>query len=137
METAKKIQAGEVEGKIICNKKEAEILTSNLYFKGKVYLCVKWVNNLGNFRIDLFNEYGENAENPTFHNLVLEVPDEPQFKPFDKVLVRWNDASLWRTGFYSHELDGKHCVGGDYYQQCIPYEGNEHLIGTTKEPKNF
>lgn len=28
-----------------------------------------------------------------------------------------------------------HCCGGDaYWHHCIPYEGNEHLVGTTNSP---
>lgn len=27
--------------------------------------------------------------------------------------------------------------GGEYFQQCIPYEGNEHLLGTTNDCDKF
>lgn len=70
---------------------------------------------------------------------LVEETGKHEFKTFDRVLVRGNYASRWRAGFYSHELDGKYYVCGDLYQQCeqcIPYEGNEHLVGTTDNPKD-
>lgn len=54
-------------------------------------------------------------------------------KPFDKVLVRDDNDTPWKVGLFSH-IDNKlfQCVGS-IYRQCIPYEGNEHLLGTTKD----
>nr|DAW17226.1 MAG TPA: hypothetical protein [Caudoviricetes sp.] len=56
--------------------------------------------------------------------------------PFDKVLVRNNDDDEWVCDIFSHidELAFYYCVG-TRWQQCIPYEGNEHLLGTTKKPE--
>ena len=54
-------------------------------------------------------------------------------KPFDKVLVRDSKSSEWRANLFSYKN-----VNGPYYcvyaswNYCIPYEGNEHLLGTTK-----
>lgn len=58
-----------------------------------------------------------------------------EFKPFDKVLVREHNSDEWICDHFSHgQNDGVCtyyiCSGGEYLQ-CIPYEGNEHLIGTT------
>lgn len=65
-----------------------------------------------------------------------------QFKPFDKVLVRNFDHKKWCATFFSHyEYVGNHvkywycCIDGVCYTQCIPYEGNEYLVGTTYVPK--
>lgn len=57
-----------------------------------------------------------------------------QFKPFDKVLVRDRDEQEWECSFFSHidEEDCYVCVGS-WWLQCIPYEGNEHLLGTTNK----
>lgn len=54
-----------------------------------------------------------------------------QFKPFDKVLVRDIDEDEWECSLFSHidEEDYYVCVGS-WWLQCIPYEGNEHLLGT-------
>ena len=56
-----------------------------------------------------------------------------EFNPFDRVLVRVNDMMCWQAGFFEFESDGWFCVinGSVKYLQCIPYEGNEHLLGTT------
>ena len=62
---------------------------------------------------------------------------EPQFKPFDKVLVRDSESDKWRCALYSHfEPDGIYHYGTitGIYAMCIPFEGNEHLVGTTKNP---
>lgn len=61
---------------------------------------------------------------------------KPQFKPFDKVLVRDIDEHEWECDLFSHidEEDYYVCVGS-WWLQCIPYEGNEHLLGTKISPK--
>ena len=62
---------------------------------------------------------------------------EPQFKPFEKVLVRDSESEKWRCAFYSHfEPNGIYHYGTiiGMYAMCIPFEGNEHLVGTTKNP---
>ena len=57
------------------------------------------------------------------------------FKPFDKVLVRNSEEREWYANSFSH-YRGKikdfpyACMDGSY-RYCIPYEGNEHLLGTT------
>lgn len=61
---------------------------------------------------------------------------EHEFKPFDKVIVRDSNDEIWRVDFFSHmEDDLYECIGA-YWKQCIPYEGNKHLLGTTNNPKN-
>lgn len=60
------------------------------------------------------------------------------FKPFDKVLVRYDDQHVWQIDFFSHYVRGVECpykcLTRDF-NQCIPYEGNEHLLGTTDKPE--
>lgn len=64
--------------------------------------------------------------------------DIKNFKPFDKVLVRDADDGKWCCNWFSHYIGD----GGVYrfvttkcgYAQCIPFEGNEHLLGTTDMP---
>lgn len=59
---------------------------------------------------------------------------ETELKPFDKVLVRNNDDDEWVCDIFSHidELAFYYCVG-TRWEQCIPYESNEHLLGTTNK----
>jgi hypothetical protein len=84
-----------------------------------------------------FNEHcGEEISVADFLALTQE---EPEFKPFDRVLVRDFDDVVWIPHFYSH-LNQKctyihRTVGDAGFSQCIPYEGNEHLLGTTGEPE--
>ena len=66
------------------------------------------------------------------------VKKEHQFKPFDKVLVRDSDDDLWTATFYSHREKGTYpyvACGGALFRQCIPFEGNEYLVGTANSPK--
>ena len=68
-----------------------------------------------------------------------KVTDQKQktgLYPFDKVLVRNDDNDEWACEIFSHidEHDFYCCVGMRWLQ-CIPYEGNEHLLGTTKKPE--
>lgn len=62
----------------------------------------------------------------------------PQFKPFDKVLVRDLDSERWRCDFFEKQEENAgfyvRCFRG-VWDQCIPYEGNEHLLGTTNNPE--
>lgn len=66
---------------------------------------------------------------------VEPVKPECPFKPFDKVLIRDSKEQLWIANYFSL-YNGKDkdypyvCMGGSY-RFCIPYEGNEHLLGTT------
>ena len=60
------------------------------------------------------------------------------FEPFQKVLVRYGNG-IWGATFFSR-YDNKSAwayVGVDCinWEQCIPYEGNEHLLGTDKSPE--
>lgn len=57
------------------------------------------------------------------------------FKPFDKVLVRDGERQVWRANYFSHYRENNEvclyaCIDFNYLY-CIPYEGNEHLLGTT------
>ena len=64
--------------------------------------------------------------------------DITTLKPFDKVLVRDFDNETWEINFFSRLLDGKHFKCLDLtYVQCIPYEGNEHLLNTTNKCDEF
>lgn len=64
-----------------------------------------------------------------------------KFKPFDKVLVRDDINEKWILsifGCYEDEVDTDFpyvCINGRYCY-CIPYEGNEYLLNTSKSPKD-
>lgn len=55
----------------------------------------------------------------------------PDFKPYDRVLVR-NRKQSWKIDLFSHyeqfSIYNFRTLGG-YYEYCIPFDGNEHLVG--------
>lgn len=57
-------------------------------------------------------------------------------KPFDKVLVRDRKTYHWEVDLFGFKTEGPnivyHCVGGSW-KFCIPYIGNESLLGTIKD----
>ena len=69
--------------------------------------------------------------------LSIEEPkEEYKFKPYDRVLVRDHESQQWCPTLYSYYDDSEfalhHVTVADIiYKYCIPYEGNEHLVGTT------
>ena len=67
---------------------------------------------------------------------VTDQESKHQFKPFDRVLARDSDDEFWFSEQFGHiDSDGTFICGGKKYSQCIPYEGNENLLGTTKKPE--
>ena len=69
---------------------------------------------------------------------LVEEEKQPQFKPFDKVLVRDENDSVWRANIFSHFIDDgpfPYACAMFSFKQCIPYEGHEDLVGTTNKPK--
>jgi hypothetical protein len=65
---------------------------------------------------------------------IVDIKKEYQFKPFEKVLVRDSIDDVWRASFFSHikENDGRYVTTCVTWKFCIPYIGNESLLGTTK-----
>ena len=120
------------------------------------YVC--GINSLGEFQLPLFkggwtpNFYipaSEKAKKELFDKMeeagykwnadTLELEKIPKFKnkfkPFDKVLVRNDTDEEWTINLFSYydEKDKAFpfiCIN-DFYRYCIPYEGNEHLVGKT------
>lgn len=61
------------------------------------------------------------------------------FKPFEKVLVK-DVMGVWYCAFYSHWSDEYKThnftsLVTAWDKDILPYEGNEHLVGTTDEPE--
>lgn len=65
---------------------------------------------------------------------VVELKSKVEIKPFDKVLVRNDKEDQWSANIFSYQVRDNmyYCLGENYWRYCIPYEGNEHLLGTTK-----
>jgi hypothetical protein len=85
--------------------------------------------------------YKWNAETKTLEKLVEPKFDITTLKPFDKVLVRDNDEQEWSTSFFSRcvksETNKYSCVNDIRWVQCIPYEENKHLAGTTNDCDDY
>lgn len=58
-----------------------------------------------------------------------------KFKPFDRVLVRESDDDQWRCQFYSHPYGEYHACLNGVHVQCIPFAGNEALLGKKDSPE--
>lgn len=79
------------------------------------------------------------------YELVPNKFDITTLKPFEsKVLVRHNKDNKWCGSFFSHIDKDLHSncykfvtIAGKSYPMMIPYEGNEHLLGTTDDCDNF
>lgn len=72
------------------------------------------------------------------YELVPTKFDINTLKPFEsRVLVRNYNSDYWKPaifGFSGKDKNVPFCVeGGNFFNKCIPYEGNEHLLGTTKD----
>lgn len=73
----------------------------------------------------------------------IEERPKYEFKPFDKVLVRDEDDKEWHISLFAREIvddsDGLsykyECSNGTLWDCCIPFEGNECLLGTDENPE--
>ena len=65
---------------------------------------------------------------------IVDLKPKVELKPFDKVLVRDSKSDKWRANLFGYidRDEYYHCVYVNWVY-CIPYEGNEHLLGTTKD----
>lgn len=65
---------------------------------------------------------------------IVDLKPKVKLKPFDKVLVRDYDYSVWKVSLFGYKSPNNnyyYCCNGSSWIYCIPYEGNEHLLGTT------
>lgn len=79
--------------------------------------------------------FGSQEDN---YELVPNKFDITTLKSFEsKVLVRnWN-SDYWKPAIFGFTEKNKNAPfyveGGNFFNKCIPYEGNEHLLGTTSD----
>ena len=65
---------------------------------------------------------------------IVDVKPKWTPKPFDKVLVRDSKLDKWRANLFGYiSKDGYYCCVYANWAYCIPYIGNESLLGTTKD----
>ena len=64
--------------------------------------------------------------------MIVDLKPKWNPKPFDKVLVRISNTHNWEADLFGFKnSDGSYNCICHICGQCIPYEGNEHLLGTT------
>lgn len=65
---------------------------------------------------------------------IVDLKPKVELKPFDKVLVRDSQSDKWRVNLFGYidKDEYYHCVFANWVY-CIPYKGNEHMLGTTKD----
>ena len=67
--------------------------------------------------------------------MIVDLNPKIELKPFDKVLVRNDKEDQWSANIFSYQVRDNmyYCLGENYWRYCIPYIGNESLLGTTKD----
>lgn len=70
--------------------------------------------------------------------MIVNLKHKCEFKPFDKVLGRNEKDDVWEADLFSHYRKESQypfrCIGCSR-KYCIPYEGNEHLLGIRNNPE--
>lgn len=149
------------KGDILVNKDNAHIIfekfTDDTYttFIGRHYLNKNYKNYVPgrytcvtqHFHIEESNAaqiYIYNIEEKIggkldLKTLEIEKP-KCEFKTFDKVLGRNEKDDIWEADLFSHYREESQypfrCIGFSR-KYCIPYEGNEHLLGTRNNPEQY
>lgn len=71
--------------------------------------------------------------------IAVKIQETPKFQPFQKVLVKDCEEGtfgVWHCDLFSHiSKEGKYFTISGEWENCIPFEGNEHLVGTKDDPK--
>ena len=95
------------------------------------------------YKTEIANEIGKiYFDEQNDWELVPDKFDITTLKPFDKVLVRDENGQKWMCDIFSY-YDDKNPrypfwgAGRSNSKQCIPYKGNEHLLGTTNDCDEF
>lgn len=72
----------------------------------------------------------------------IEEKPKYEFKPFDKVLVKYYEDDDWEASLFirtiTDDQDGEtkyECLNGTVFVYCVPFEGNECLLGITENPE--
>jgi len=70
---------------------------------------------------------------------VENIKKEHEFNPFDKVLVRDFEEDNWDINLFQEivceDIDYQFVCLSGCFNFCVPYEGNEELLGTSNSPK--
>lgn len=131
---------------------------TSFYLNDLSYIFYEWMFEPGKYELKLLDTSKSSFEisNPFIFNAakmpisvygVVSMPlyiatknqEASKFQPFQKVLVKDSDEgmfSVWHCDLFSHiSKEGKYFTTSGAWDECIPFEGNEHLIGTKDDPK--
>lgn len=137
MERAKSITAGREAGRVVTGEgKSVRLLCFDKKSTGD-WVIVGLVDIVEREDPRCYNRNGENMSGVSSSDLWLEVPDEIELRPFDKVLMRDKEDEPWKPRIFAMFRESSisyiyESIGGACYKYCIPYAGNEHLLGTCK-----
>lgn len=99
------------------------------YVNKRAYGCFEESQKIYHSKDDIFN---------------IKIEKQPKFdpnslKPFDKVLVRRNEKSIWLARFYEYSDNVDfHVTNGGAWKFCIPYnDDTKHLHRTHDEAPEF
>lgn len=132
--------------------------TGDIYLNDLPYVFYEWMLELGKYELKPLDITKNSiaTNNPFIFNsakkpisvchvisiplyVAVKVQEAPKFQPFQKVLAKDCEEGIfgvWHCDLFSHiSKEGKYFTISGEWENCIPFEGNEHLIGTKDDPK--
>lgn len=132
--------------------------TGDIYLNDLPYVFYEWMLELGKYELKPLDITKNSiaTNNPFIFNsakkpisvchvisiplyVAIKVQETPKFQPFQKVLAKDSEKGIfdtWHCCLFSHtSKEGKYFTSSGMWDECIPFEGNEHLIGTKDDPK--
>ena len=132
--------------------------TGDIYLNDLPYVFYEWMLELGKYELKPLDITKNSiaTNNPFIFNsakkpisvcgvisiplyVAVKVQEAPKFQPFQKVLVKDCEEGMfnvWHCDLFSHiSKEGKYFAVSGMWDECIPFEGNEHLVGTKDDPK--
>lgn len=105
--------------------------------KGCPYNDVFWrISDIKNYQYIFNNGRIIDIDEQHHYELVSSKFNVDSLIPFEsKVLVRTENSDVWEGDIFvrydrNATVNKFHCIGG-WYEKCIPFKGNEWLLGTT------
>lgn len=122
---------------------------AGIEISGKLYIIPGsiWCGEHGNIRYatteekaKLFDALTKEGKRWNAEKKVIEdIEPEYELKPFQKVLVRDDKVDIWKPDLFGYKdstkEEFKYMGIVAFWKYCIPYKGNEHLLGTSKDPE--
>lgn len=132
--------------------------TGDIYLNDLPYVFYEWMLELGKYELKPLDITKNSiaTNNPFIFNsakkpisvcgvisiplyVAVKVQEAPKFQPFQKVLVKDCEEGMfnvWHCDLFSHiSEEGEYFTSSGMWNECIPFEGNEHLVGTKDDPK--